>query len=606
MPRFSPPYAAIVCLLLFFGPARALFAADPVKVVVTGVEGEVRKNVAGALTLPYGLVRDGRVDRLWLDRFALQAVQRARLALEPYGYYQAQVTVKVEGPTRGDYRLLVVVTPGEPVRVTGIELALKGAGAGEEALKRVLASFPLPKGGVLLQPAYERWKGALKASAVELGYLDADFERHEIRIAGLSPPPAASGEAPTATAAPSRMGAHISVILTTGERYYFDDARIEGAPDFPVDYLKRFLAFKKGEVFSYAKMGETQLNFSNSERFKSVVVTPQRELAAGRQVPVLVRLVTSPRRTLRPGVGYGTDTGGRFTVHFRDLNLFHLGHDLDLSLYAAERLQGFSARYTRPSPRDIKSSTALQLNIQQEDVTTYVSRLAAIELDQNRSLGRGELGTVYLKLQQENFTIGSETSGSRLVLPGVRFSKEQFDNLIRPNRGYRFALDLRGTHQILGSDSALVQLIAEGNTITPLPARLSLHLRAKAGASLLADPLAELPPSIRFFAGGDQSVRGFSYQSLGPRDASGLVVGGSDLLVGSAELERALFQNWGVSLFYDTGNAFDAFNNLQFQQAGGVGLHYYTPVGGLNLSLAKRLGVNREVYYIHFTVGFQL
>ena len=118
--------------------------------------------------------------------------------------------------------------------------------------------------------------------------------------------------------------------------------------------------------------------------------------------------------------------------------------------------------------------------------------------------------------------------------------------------------------------------------------------------------MAELPPSIRFFAGGDQSVRGFSYQSLGPRDASGLVVGGSDLLVGSAELERALFQNWGVSLFYDTGNAFDAFNNLQFQQAGGVGLHYYTPVGGLNLSLAKRLGVNREVYYIHFTVGFQL
>ena len=586
--RFLPTNAAIVCLVLLFCRAPVLLAAEPVKVEVTGIEGGAQKNVREALAIPYGLVRDGKVDRLWLDRFAHQAQEKARLALEPYGYYNARVSATVRETGTDAYLLLISVTPGEPVRLTLVEVGLDGPGAGEASLRRMAKSFPLVNGGVLLQPEYERAKATLKAQAVELGYLDADFPRHEIRIA------------------PGALSARIALTLSTGERYFFDEVRFEGGSDYPQPYLRRFLAFKKGEVFSYAKLSETQLNLSNSERFKSVVVTPQKEQARDLRVPVLGKLVSATRRSLRPGVGYGTDTGGRFTVHFRDLNLFHLGHDLDLTLYAAERLQGFAARYTIPDPRDIKSSTSLQLNLQQENVTTYTSQLASLELDRNHSFGRGELGTAYLKLQQENFTVGDESSSSRLVLPGYRFSKEQFDNVIRPARGYRYSLDLRGAHPYLGSDTALVQFIAEGAAVVPLPWRLSLHLRSKAGASLLADPLGDLPPSIRFFTGGDQSVRGYSYQSLGPRDSSGQVVGGRNLLVESVELERALFQSWGVSLFHDAGNAFNEFTNVQLFQGVGVGLHYYTPVGGLNLSLARRIGTDTNAYYIHFTVGFQL
>lgn len=587
MPRVQPIYAAILLVVLILCHAAPVLSADPVEVEVSGIEGEALENVQQALALPYGLVRDGKVDRLWLDRYAQQAVEKTRLALHPYGYYHARVSAQVEERGKESLRLLVAVAPGEPVRLSEVDLDLTGAGAGEEQLQSLAASFPLARGDVLLQPDYERAKGGLKSRAVTLGYLDADFTRHEIRIA------------------PGALTARIKLTLQTGERYLFGAARIEGAAEYPQSYLNRFLAFKEGEVFSYAKLGETQLNFSNSERFKGVVVTPKRQQARDLHVPVLVELTSGPRRTLRPGIGYGTDTGARFTVRFRDLNLFHKGHDLDLNLYAAQRLQGFAARYTRPSPVDLKSSSAVQLNLQQEDVTTYTSQLAALLLERNRSFGRGELGTAYLRLQQEHFTIGSESSSSRLVLPGVRFSKENFDNLIRPTGGYRYALDLRGAHPILGSDSALAQLIAEGNALWPLPWRLSLHLRGKLGASLLTDPLAELPPSVRFFAGGDQSVRGFSYQSLGPRDASGRVVGGKHLLVGSIELERALYLNWGVSLFHDAGDAFNDFNHLQLNRGAGLGVHYYTPVGGLHLSLAQGVTPDDTSYRIHFTVGIQ-
>ena len=190
-------------------------------------------------------------------------------------------------------------------------------------------------------------------------------------------------------------------------------------------------------------------------------------------------------------------------------------------------------------------------------------------------------------------------------MPGLRFSGDHYDNPTRPLRGFRYAFDLRGTDQWLGSDTELLQLVSGGSWLLPLPLRLSLHTRIQAGITLLSDPISELPPSLRFFAGGDQSVRGYAYQSLGPTDAAGQVVGGKHLLFGSVELERALFSNWGVSVFYDAGNAFDTLSDIRLAQGAGIGLHYYTPVGGLNLSLARQVGVDDPDYRVHFTVGFE-
>jgi translocation and assembly module TamA len=101
-------------------------------------------------------------------------------------------------------------------------------------------------------------------------------------------------------------------------------------------------------------------------------------------------------------------------------------------------------------------------------------------------------------------------------------------------------------------------------------------------------------------------VRGYAFKSLGPRDASGKVVGGTQLLTGTIELERELFTSWGVSLFYDTGNTFSTFADISLYRGAGVGLHYFTPVGALNLSVARPLGVEHPSTRIHFTVGFEL
>lgn len=577
----------LLIISLVVRPA-SLLAADQVRVSVHGLEGDALENVVAVLSIPAGLVRDGRVDMLWLKLFQERAVEKVRAALQPFGYYNAQVRTSLENPGKENYLIVVTVDPGKPVRAEVVNVGVTGAGAGEESLKELVADFPLRKGDVLLQERYENAKAALKAKAVELGYLDADFSAHEIRVSR------------------DKTTARIDLALDTGPRYRFGETSLTGAPEYPERFLRRYLTFRRGEVFSYDRINETQLNFINADRFREVIVTPDKENIHDLLVPVLVKLKPSQPRRLRVGGGYGTDTGARFIGRYKDVNMFQLGHELQTELYLAQRLQGLAFGYLIPGYANINSSTGLQINLQREDVSTYTSRLISAELDRNRSFGPGMLGTAYIQFLQEDFTIGAQNSSSRLILPGLRFSVRRYDDLVRPTRGYRYTLEARGTHQFLGSDTGLIQFIADGSAVFPLPWRLSLFIRGKLGMTAQNDPLSDLPPSVRFFAGGDTSVRGYSYQSLGPKDATGQVVGGRDLIVGGVELQRALFESWGVSAFFDTGNAFNSFADIRLFSGTGIGLHYFTRVGAINLYIARQIGVPSPGYHIHFTMGFEL
>ncbi len=136
----------------------------------------------------------------------------------------------------------------------------------------------------------------------------------------------------------------------------------------------------------------------------------------------------------------------------------------------------------------------------------------------------------------------------------------------------------------------MLQLTAQATNLLPLPKKFSLLIRLKGGTTWHNDPLRELPASLRFFAGGDRSVRGYRYQSLGPEDDSGQVVGGKHLLVANIELEKKFGKKWGGAVFYDIGNAFDSFDEYELEQGAGFGIRRYTQIGPIRLDLARQIG----------------
>lgn len=576
----------IFCFILFI---KVTFGArEPlVRVIVSGIQGEVLENVQAALKIPEGMVSAEEVNLSWLERFRQQVPEKAQQALEPYGYYNSRVTAELENPAGKGYVLRVHVEAGPPVIVTEAEVTIRGPGEKEKQLSDLVKSFSPKKGDVLRQDIYEKSKGALKARALELGYLDSDFPVHQILVSS------------------GRSAARIELALDTGPQYFFGKVTFEGAGNYPESFLRRYMAFKEGEVFSYAKMSKTQLNLINSERFQDVVISPEKEESKDLRVPVTVRLEPSLPKRLRIGGGYGTDTGPRITIHYRDLNVFKRGHEFNAELDVAQRLQGFVAGYSMPG-KDINRSTGILFKLLREDVTTYLTKLVSIEFDKTRGFGQGKVGTAYLRFQMEDSTVGIAKVHARLVLPGVRFTQQKYDNLIRPRKGFRYGVEVLGTDRFLGSNVTMVQAVAEGHILVPLPWRLSLLARATGGVTFVKEDFDKMPASLRFFAGGDRSVRGYGYQTLGPKDSEGNVVGGKNLAVGSLELERAILQDWGVAVFYDAGNAFNSLTDLTIFQGAGAGVRYYTKVGAIRLDLAHQINVPHPGFRVHFNFGLEL
>ncbi len=563
-------------------------AKDPVQILVLGIKGEELKNVQAALRLPTGLVREGKVDRQWLERFKNQIPEKVRLALEPFGYYHVKTEVNFEIVEEEKYKIHVEIEPGKPVRVTSVNVSIKGPGAEEKTLKRLLEAFPLKKGDVLHHQKYEEAKGTLRTEALNLGYLDADYPIHRIRVSQ------------------SEYSAEIELTLETGPRYYFGEILLEGAPEYPERFLMRYVAFQSGEAFSYLKIFQTQINLNNSDRFREVILLAEKERATKGHIPVRIGLTPSRPKRLRIGIGYSTDSGARITGNYQDLNFNHWGHEFHAQANVSERLQNVVARYVIPSFSSLDSYTSFKGGVEHERVKTYETQAVTLEFEHTRSLGKGRLGSGYLRVRREDFEVGLQEGRSRLVMPGLRFIERRYDDLIRPKKGYRYELEVRGTGEFLGSDTSFLQFLVSGDLVTPLPLQFVLFARGQGAFTLWSDPLRELPPSVRFFAGGDRSIRGYAYQSLGPKDASGKVVGGKHLLVGGVEIERAITNMWALAVFYDVGNSFNDFEKIKPQHGAGLGVRLYTPIGPIRLDLAYQLGLKDPDFRIHLSVGFGL
>lgn len=566
-----------------------------VKIDIDGITGQEREAVVIALEIPKDLIQEGVVDEEWLKRLERQGPQKIRQALEPFGYYKLDATVKLERSDEGFYRFLVSVKTGDPVQIKDIHVIAQGPGASEDTITKIIADFPLRRGNRLRQDIYEEAKENLLKKAVSIGYLDAVYLKHAINITL------------------SQLSAEIELVLETGPKYFFGDVTFTGQSDFPDSFLKRFMAFKKGEPYLQEKIAQTQVNLVSSDRFKIVTINGKKDEAKDNLVPVEIVLVPLKQKRVKFGIGYGTDTRVRGSIRYQDFNILSTGQFFDMELKLSEIYQAVGARYVFPSKIDIKSLASVKLGWEHEKTSDKTVEFLALEGaltrtfgSEEKTAGKEKLGSFYLRLQQEDSKAGSDKTKTFLLMPGVQFSHYQYDNVIHPTKGFRYDLELRGTDQYLGSEAGFLQLLGRGEYLLSLPLGFTLLTRTQIGTTTENEPAQELPISVRFFAGGDTSVRGYRYQSLGPTDDFGDVVGGKHLLFGSIELEKIIGKNWGIAVFYDIGNAFNTWSKIDFAKSTGLGGRYYTPIGPIRLDVARQIGVRKPDFRIHLVVGIGL
>ncbi|MGB6142818.1 MAG: autotransporter assembly complex family protein [Rhodanobacter sp.] len=560
-------------LLLLPLLALASLAHAGVALHVDGVEDPLKAAVIDRLELSQYAKRE--VTAAQAARLYQRVPEQVRAALQPYGYYDASVTGELR-QVGADWRVDVHVTPGEPVKVAKVELQLDDAAGRIAPIRRARRAIERLAGKTLNHEAYEEARDAMSAQLTANGYLDARLLTHRVEVN--------RGE----------RRAVVKLAWEVGPRYRYGQVHFEGS-QFNEGFLDRYVPFQSGDYFSQDQLLTLQQALNGADYFAVVNVLPDVDEAKHGVVDVTVQLAPAKRTIYTGGPFIGTDTGFgvRGGIERRWVN--RRGHKWKNELVVAQRLKTLSTMYTIPLPGPDQRSYNVGANFRDADTDTSQSR--TLELVGNetrqwhgwtRTLGVHALAgtfTVGKRGREPDNTPGIEHGRSTEVFAEASLTRKQADNPAFVHRGWSLTLAARSTAGSLLSDASFNQVSADAKWIRAFGAkqRNRLILRGSAGITR-TDDFAALPPQLRFFAGGDRSVRGYGYQSIGPRNSYDRVIGGRNLLVASTEVEHYFTRNWGMAAFVDAGNAYTG-TDFRPKIGAGLGLRWRSPVGMVRLDL---------------------
>ncbi|MDM7322230.1 MAG: autotransporter assembly complex family protein [Gammaproteobacteria bacterium] len=571
------------------GPeAPAVGQASPrLEVVLEGLPDYVQPGVRGALSAERQ--KDSvYLDDLLVDHLARRAEEEALAAMQASGFYRAEVAVEVHNQAPG-WRMVLRFRPGPVVLIRAVRVELVGPGKEDWPLVAHVKQFPLVANGPLVHVPYEDFKADWLKLAREHGYLDARFTRHEILVD------------------PEAGTADVDLCMDTGEPYVFGITLFtqEGEQRFESTLLEGFRSWKEGDPYRLPRLLELHRGLSDTGYFSVVDISPRPD-PARHVVDVGVRLAARPRTRYSFGAGFGTDTGPRGSVEIEQRYLNARGDRLFGRLRGSAIDAQAEVEYRRPwltqgrSPRTDYLSAAVDYRRETvADIETETLQLRASAHDVQgfwrRQASLGWLTEVYR-------VEGEPEATSHLLMPALKLG-------YRPRRdrrggGWRLDWEMRGALDGLLSDTSLLQARVDASWTFPVRQHDQWLLRGSLGTSW-ADDFDKVPISLRYFAGGDLSVRGYGYKSLGPVNDEGAVVGGKHLVVLSAEYDWMFADPWGMALFVDAGNAFNG-SAIELKTGLGLGLRWRSPVGLVGLDVAHGLDNPTDAFRIHFTLGVEL
>ena len=569
-------------MLLFLSPLPAS-AEEKVSVTIEGISDPLHKNVLARLKL-YLHRENERLGDREVKRLYRQAEGDIRSALAPFGYYKPDIKPVLK-KEKDRWQALFIVQKGEPVLIKEMDVTLAGPGKGEQRLLTALAEFPLDTGDILDQNLYEKGKKQLVNVAFDEGFLEAGFAESALRI-----------NLETNSAA-------VNLALETGPKYLFGETTSD-QQILKQKLLDKYLPYKVGDTYNSAKLFELQSILYRTDYFSKVVAKGDTENAVDLHIPVTLEL-TPPlhRNKYSLGLGYATDTGIRGKIDWTNRLFNTKGTTVKASLLVAEYENTFYLSYDIPrgDPRYEKIVHGVAYQDQTWDDTDTRLLTASVRseyADPRFAYGMG------LELQDEVYDVGNTSGDSLLLIPSLNGGYILADDILNTKNGLQAAIGFLGAVEGILADATFLQATVSGKAIISPFDQWRLLGRGSLGSTFV-DAIDSLPPSLRFYTGGDSSIRGYKYKSIGTEDDSGTVIGGRYLVVGSVELERIVAEYWSVAGFWDVGSATDDLD-LDFYQGAGVGVRFRLPFGQVRLDVASAITEDGQPFRLHLTVGADL
>lgn len=459
------------------------------------------------------------------------------------------------------WQLELALQPGPVTKIATLDIGIEGPGKSDAVFLDYLQKLPTKAGNDLRHSDYEDIKKEISQRARNAGYFDGKFSQHNLDI-----------NTDTNTAA-------ITITYQSGARYLFGD--ITFGPSLLNDsLLVRYLPFQSNTPFEADKLITLQNNLVSSNYFASVSVDQDNPDASSGKVATYISTTPKKEYETTAGIGASTDTGPRLSYGLSNRRVNADGDTYQISSQYSPVLSNIGYQYSQPGTKPLTDKTVWSTGVQQKDTDTSKSTSYRAEVALISLIDSGWVQTLSLKFLRENFEIASVDNTSTLLMPGLAYARSKANDRRYPTQGWRITTAVRGALDGVVSSVSLAQFELDGKIIFPL---LGGRVISRGGLGITAlDDFSELPASLRFFAGGDNSVRGFAYESLGPEDSAGEVIGGKHRLTGSLEYDHRVWGDFALATFYDAGNAFDT-SDFTFYSSVGIGLRWFSPIGPIRV-----------------------
>ncbi|MEE4186093.1 MAG: autotransporter assembly complex family protein [Gammaproteobacteria bacterium] len=549
-------------------------------VVIEGLSGEPLTNAEAYL----GFGAESCASPTWrLEALFARGERRLRESLQPFGYYAPSIAARQE-VVDDCLQAQFTVEPGELTRYSAVQVEIRGPESAASHWQSLLQASPLKVGGVVDHRVYERYKQRFTALARRYGYFSSRFDSAEIRVQ------------------PADGTATVNLIFVPGPRFTFGEIVLD--QDVVDDELvRRFVEVERGEPFDSQDVAELYDAMLATGYFASAELRTVPAQDGSPVVDIEVSATRAKASTWTAGVGFGTDTGPQLRLGYNNRRRNRAGHQWGASGSASRIIKQAGLEYRIPLDQPRAEWLSFEAGYKDEQAETLASQQAKLGLKRLQRRGESWIETQFVDVTNEDFAVAGEPGNIFYIAPGISWSTVRGSGASRPASAYRLAFQVSGTTEFIGSDLNFLQSTAGFKSIVTLPAGIRLLTRLDAGVTWV-DDFQDLPASLRFFAGGDFSVRGYDYKTLGPVDANGVVEGGDNVITGSVEIDRLISANWALAAFVDGGNAFDDFNDLELQWGVGGGVRWFSPVGPLRIDIAFPLSdQQREDFRLHITLS---
>ncbi len=566
-------------------PAQADAGASLAYRVVIDAPRAVKDAVEASLDLVRWQHYEDVTDEL-LDRLIVEAIDQAKEAAAALGYFSAHVEITVERPPDDPHApptLRVRVDPGAPTRIASVRVDVTGAArddpAGEAAIAKARRDWLLPVGEVFRQASWTAAKARAVATIAASPYAAARIESSEARID------------------PQSERANLDITIASGPPFRFGSLDIEGLSKYDASLVERFSTVEKGDRYDEAKLDQFIRRLNTSGYFASVQAAIDRDPAHADAADVHMSVIEAPRHRIETGIAFTTDTRFRGNLRYSDMNLDGHGLQFVVDARVDSDVQNVEVRATRPPTArgwlDTYRASSERTDISNLLTHTYAFGITRASLDERDRTAYS--ATFY---DDDQHPQSAESSSSHALYAAIERTWRNMDDLLAPTSGWMVDVEVGGAPPGLAT-RALVRGIVKAQTWIPLGRDDSVTLRAEAGA-VGASARDGIPSVLLFRTGGDTSVRGYAFQTLGVTKGDA-IVGGRYYALASAEATHYFTPTLGAAIFVDAGNATDQLSHFRPALGYGVGARIRTPIGPLRVDLAY--GRETRDVRLHMSVG---